>query len=200
MAGEARAYYSPDEMAYSDRAYSSPSRRRVESPSRQPRIEVHPGQGRRADSAQYARVMSIFKIAGVALALVAVIAVARIWFTSATMDVLTQSDAVASSIEDARQQGSSLEMQYYSLANPSKVKEYASTSLGMSANTEAAVVIDFTPSFVGSSVTGAVEKAQLGNQTLQNQAAAAAAQQQAQFETQQAQARAVGSLVTGGAQ
>ena len=136
-------------MASTARAYA-PKRRYEEVPRPRPRIEVHPGQYRRADAGQYARAMSVFKIVVVAVALLTVMAVARIWLTSASLDVLTQTNAVESSIEESREIGDSLDAQYYALSNSTSIREYAANTLGMVAPGASAEVIDVTSDLVTS--------------------------------------------------
>ncbi|MGI6217776.1 MAG: hypothetical protein ACOYIK_09220 [Coriobacteriales bacterium] len=142
-------------MASTARAYA-PKRRYEEVP--QTRIEVHPGQGRRADAAEYSKLMARFKVALVIIAVLTVVAVGRVWFTDATMDILNQTSAVETQIDEARVTGTSLEVQYYAATNPTKVKEYAADNLGMSEGTVATTTVDVRPTELTSSVTEVVDQ------------------------------------------
>ena len=129
-------------MAQPARAYA-PKRRYEE--REQPQIQVHPGRGRAADSARYAYILSVFKLACALLAVITVVGVARVWLTNASMETLTQTSTIAASIEDARAMGSELEVQYFALTNPTRIKPYATDTLGM-APAATPVSVDLTPS------------------------------------------------------
>ena len=93
-------------MANAARAYA-PKHRYEEVPA-SPQLQVHPGRGRKAEHAQYAQTMSIFRIGMVVLALIAAMAVGKLWLTNASMEVLTQTSSIESTIKEARLTGSQL--------------------------------------------------------------------------------------------
>lgn len=132
-------------MASTARAYS-PNRRYEEVPS-SPRIEVHPGRGKRQDSAQYSHTMALFRIGMVVLVLLAAMAVGRLWLTNASMEVLTQTSAIDTSIKEARLTGAELEVQYSALTNPNTIKPYAANHLGMGPAAGETTYVDLTPRF-----------------------------------------------------
>ncbi len=136
-------------MANTARAYQ-PKRRYEEMPRPRPRIEVHPGQDRRVDAERYSRAMALFKLVIALVALLAVVGFTRVWFISASVDVLTQMSEVESSIEAARTEGSSLDAQYYAASSTSSVMTYASEKLGMVASEATPVEVDLTPDYVPS--------------------------------------------------
>ncbi len=132
-------------MASTARAYAP--QRQPEERIRRPRIEVHAGQQRRLDAQQYARAMFLFRVAVAVVAVFVAIAVARIWLTSASLDVLNQINSVQSSIEEARSVSSELDVQYYALTNPNTIRAYAADTLGMVSTENSTVLIDVTPAF-----------------------------------------------------
>ncbi|MBQ6395289.1 MAG: hypothetical protein IJH87_02960, partial [Atopobiaceae bacterium] len=132
-------------MASTARAYA-PKHRYEEVPA-SPQFEVHPGRGRSAEHAQYAQTMSIFRICMVVLALLAAMAVGRLWLTNTSMEVLTQTNAINTTIEEARLTGSELEVQYSQLTNPAKIKLYAQYRLGMGPAAGAGSYVDLAPQF-----------------------------------------------------
>jgi len=132
-------------MASTARAYA-PKHRYEEVPA-SPQFEVHSGRGRSTEHAQYAQTMSIFRICMVVLALLAAMAVGRLWLTNTSMEVLTQTNAINTTIEEARLTGSELEVQYSQLTNPAKIKLYAQYRLGMGPAAGAVSYVDLTPQF-----------------------------------------------------
>lgn len=153
MASTARAY-EPRRRYEGNEGYEQVAPRRP-----RPRIEVRPG-GRGELEAASRRAVAVFKIVIVTLAAIAVMSVARIWLTNASMDTLSQASEVNSSIEDARSLGTQLEVQYYAAANPAKVKTYAADELGMAAAAVASTSVDLTPDAIKqaipSTVTGGI--------------------------------------------
>lgn len=116
-------------MASAARAYAQ--QQPLESP--RPDLRVLPGKGR-----DYASnlgvspfVMTCFKIAVVAILVLAAIGVARVWFTAATVSTLMDSENLTSQIDTARATGANLEVQQTVLANPTRIKAYATDNLGM---------------------------------------------------------------------
>ena len=132
-------------MASTARAYA-PKHRYEEVPA-SPQLEVHAGRGRNAEHAQYAQTMAIFRICMVVLALLAAMAVGRLWLTNTSMEVLTQTNSINTTIQEARLTGSELEVQYSQLTNPAKVKLYATYHLGMGPAAGATTYVDLTPQF-----------------------------------------------------
>ena len=174
-------------MTSTARSYA-PSRRYEHVPA--PRIEVHQGQGTKIGSQQKSLV-TLFKIAATLMVLITVVAIGRVWLTNASMDILTQTSIVNNQIEEARTAGSSLEAQYYALANPNRVKDYASNTLGMAAAASPTAVIDLTPDAVKNTVPNVVATMEndYAQMVADNSAAAAASQQAAQAQAQVSAAR-----------
>ena len=144
-------------MAQTARAYA-PQRRYEEQP--RPRIEVHTGQGRRTDTAAYARTVSVFKLAMVLVAVVAAVCIGRIFLVNASMETLTQAHQVNMQLDEARAIGTNLEARYYTLTNSTNVKPYAAEQLGMvAASAEAVTYIDLTPDFLKASAPQVISKA-----------------------------------------
>lgn len=132
-------------MASTARAYAP--RHRYEEVPASPQFEVHEGSGRRTEHAQYAQTMTIFRIGMLVLALLAAMAVGRLWLTNTSMEVLTQTNSINTTIEEARLTGSELEVQYSELTNPAKIKLYAQYRLGMGPAYGATSYVDLTPQF-----------------------------------------------------
>ncbi|MGI6220351.1 MAG: hypothetical protein ACOYIP_00515 [Coriobacteriales bacterium] len=132
-------------MASTARAYAP--RHRYEEVPASPQFEVHAGQGRKAEHAQYSQTMAIFRIGMIVLALLAAMAVGRLWLTNTSMEVLTQTNSINTTIKEARLTGSELEVQYSELTNPAKVKLYAQYRLGMGPAYGATTYVDLTPQF-----------------------------------------------------
>lgn len=117
-------------------------------PRPKPSIEVRPGDGRRLDTEQYTRALKLFKTLVAAAVLLTVMAVARIWLLSSSLDLLNQTSDIEASIEEARQIGEELETQYYAASNSNNISEYAAQVLGMSAVEGSTELIDISPDFV----------------------------------------------------
>ena len=55
----------------------------------------------------------------------------QVWFTAATVSTLMDSENLTSQIDTARATGANLEVQQTVLANPTRIKAYATDNLGM---------------------------------------------------------------------
>lgn len=123
-------------MASAARAYEY-DRDIAASPLSEPRqrFKVVPGTGRRTrtEAGLNPLVLFSFKIGVVALVLLGVVGLITVWLQASTVDLLTQTATAESSINSARAQGSTLEVQYSILSNPSRVKTIAAEQLGMTA-------------------------------------------------------------------
>ncbi len=188
MAGAAARAYDSTASAYAPvRRYANVGS--YERVATRPSIEVRTG-GKGDTDAALRRVVSVFKLAIAAIAVAAVVGVAVVWLTNASMDVLWQKGEVDSAIEDAETLNTQLEVQYYAAANPTKVKEYAADHLGMSAAAAPTTTVDLTPSVlkdaVSSTVTGGIA-------ACENAQAKAEAEMQAKA---QAEAQAQGDAQT----
>ena len=116
----------------------------------EPSIRVLEGQHAEADRSS--RMLALFKIAIVLVVMLTAFAVARIWLTNASMSMLLQTNEVKAEITTARQAGSVLEVKYYDITNPAKVKNYATKKLGMSPVVGSITYVDLTPQYVVTSV------------------------------------------------
>lgn len=99
-------------------------------PRREQRVRVV--HARRPVETVSPQVVVLARVALVAIALLAVIAFARIGLHTATVNVMTQNDAIAAQIEEVRSTSSSLEVQESTKGNPTNIKR-AAKKLGMSA-------------------------------------------------------------------
>ncbi|MCR5845748.1 MAG: hypothetical protein K6G78_04185 [bacterium] len=122
----------------------------------EPSIRVLEGQHSEADRSS--RMLALFKIAIVLVVMITAFAVARIWLTNASMSMLLQTNEVKEEIATARQAGSALEVQYYNITDPAKVKSYASNKLGMSPVVGTITYVDLTPNYVVASVPSLVDE------------------------------------------
>lgn len=117
-----------------DYAYAQP-RVRPQAPKR-PDLQVIPGRG----SALAERIgasplfFTILKVVVAGVIFIAAVGVCRVALTSASVNTLIASDDLTAQISTARSLSSDLEVQQSSLSNPSRIKEYASSTLGMSSS------------------------------------------------------------------
>ena len=122
-------YYNPtsvaEELDY-DYGYDAPS------------ISVVPGSGRKSagDEGISAAVLTLAKVCAVACILLALVAMGRVAITSAAASCALETRSLQSSIEEARAEGSDLEISQSVLSNPSRIKTQAQ-GLGMAAPTAA---------------------------------------------------------------
>lgn len=111
--------------------YGSTARKRQE--FNQYDFEVVPGGGRETSKQTSTNpAISIFaKAIAVVVAVFALIGIVRITLSSATIATAMEANQISSSIEEARAEGSSYEVQQSTLSNPTRIKGEAS-GLGMS--------------------------------------------------------------------
>lgn len=158
-------------MAQTARTYA-PRRRYDEVPA--PQIEIHRGQGRRADEGQYRAAVSTFKIVLAVVLIVCAVSVARIWFVNASMVTLTEAGRITSQLDEARAVASSLELKYYTMTNASNIKPYAADKLGMVAATAGnATYVDLTPGFLKEQAPLVIDRALAAQAELDAQVTAA---------------------------
>ncbi|MDO4503279.1 MAG: cell division protein FtsL [Coriobacteriia bacterium] len=109
----------------------APQRERTRRPERRPDVRVVPGSRQRTQSRPLAgsSIKTAFVI-GAALAVIAALCVARLFFAAGAASVSMETNQVSSNLDQARSVSSQLEVQTTSLANPERVKAEA-TKLGM---------------------------------------------------------------------
>ena len=90
-------------------------------------------------SEQTPLIITAARLAAVVLVVVAVLGMARIALTSATVTTLIESDTLSAQIDEARTTGTSLEMQQSVLSSPTSIKQ-AIKRLGMVPAGEAEVI------------------------------------------------------------
>jgi cell division protein FtsL len=120
-------------MASTARAYQAPLRVPRVRPDARPDIRVFPGKGtdRDAHAALDPAIITCFKIALVAVLVIAAVGVCRVWLSASTVSHLIVSEQLSSQITSARAAGSDLEIQQSILANPSRIQSIATETLGM---------------------------------------------------------------------
>ena len=124
MSSTARAYDFAAERAYERERYS------------QPDISVMPGRGaRNASDSLSPNVILLAKVAAVVLVVLALLGVARVTLSSATVTAALETQQLSSQIEMARVDGNKLEVAQSTLSNPTRIKDAAS-GLGMAAPAE----------------------------------------------------------------
>lgn len=128
MASAQRAYRAYDEYDY---AYAPERERRT-------RVRVVPGTGASQKTASPSLV-TIAKIAIVAMVVLAVLSIVRIGLSSAAVTSMIEGDTISSNIEDARAEGTELEVAQTSLSSPSTLKAKAK-DLKMSAPSEVGTI------------------------------------------------------------
>lgn len=113
--------------------YAQP-RWRPETPA-QPDFRVLPGRG--ASVAERIGASPLFftmlKAVVAAVLFIAAVGVCRVALTAASVETMISSDQLTSQISSARSQGGELEVKLTTLANPTRIKAYASERLGMAA-------------------------------------------------------------------
>lgn len=101
----------------------------------EPAISVVPGRGVRPEPAGMpAAALALAKLCAAVFVVLAIVAVARVAITSATASCALETKAIEQKIDEARTEGSELEVAQSVLSNPSRIKNKA-TSLGMAAPT-----------------------------------------------------------------
>lgn len=115
------AYQAPqryDEPAYRDRYEYSPD------------ISVVPGNGSQTKSATDTIIL-LAKVTAFVMIVIAIVCCARVMLSSMAVSTALESREISSNIDDARSNGSKLEVALSSISNPSYVKQEA-YALGMS--------------------------------------------------------------------
>ncbi|WP_165044393.1 MULTISPECIES: cell division protein FtsL [unclassified Adlercreutzia] len=124
--------------AYSAYAQRQAARSSQWAPARTTRDRIDVVPGRRAHTThpvpQQSSAVFVAKVVAVVLLVVAVMGIARIALTTATVTTSIQSQELSSQIEDARSNGVALEASQTVLASSTRVKNMA-TGLGMAAPT-----------------------------------------------------------------
>lgn len=114
---------------------------RTETPAR-PDFRVLPGRG--ASVAERIGASPLFftvlKVVVAAVLFIAAVGVCRVALTAATVETMISSDQLTSQISSARSQGSELEVKVTTLANPTRIKAYASEHLGMAVATSTSYI------------------------------------------------------------
>lgn len=101
-----------------------------------PDIAVVPGAGRAAEPAGLPQhLLTLAKLCAVAAILVALVAVVRVGLTAAAAATALETKEIVANIDDARAQGSELEVNQSVLSNPTRIRAQAQ-SLGMAAPTD----------------------------------------------------------------
>lgn len=132
-------------------SYPRPSR---SVPSRQrPDVRTIPG-GTPREGGLSPQVLALAKIAVFAVLFIAALCCARVAFAAATVSTLAESQTLSSQISQAREEGTSLEVSYSTLSNPSNIKTQAA-ELGM-VSSESTEVITLEEDVVAVDDTGAL--------------------------------------------
>lgn len=101
-----------------------------------PDIAVVPGAGRAAEPVGLPQhLLTLAKLCAVAAILVAVVAVVRVGLTAAAAATALETKQIEANIDEARAQGSELEVDQSVLSNPARIRAQAQ-SLGMAAPTD----------------------------------------------------------------
>ena len=101
-----------------------------------PDIAVVPGAGRTPEPAGLPQhLLTLAKLCAVAAILVAVVAVVRVGLTAAAAATALETKEIVASIDQARAEGSELEVNQSVLSNPTRIRAQAQ-SLGMAAPTD----------------------------------------------------------------
>ena len=118
-------------------AYKYPER----IPERSPRVRVVPG-GRPASRPDSISSSTLFlaKVLAVVMVVFAILGFARIGLASATVTTAVSADELSHTIATARSEGNELEVRQSHLANPSNIKQEASSKLGMSEPADALAI------------------------------------------------------------
>ncbi|MCI8469624.1 MAG: cell division protein FtsL [Eggerthellaceae bacterium] len=108
--------------------------------SRRPEVSVVRGQGADARARQSASsVVTVARAIACVVVVLALLGFVRVTLSSATVATALESQQISSQIDTARSEGSSLEVQQSSLANPTRIRIVAS-SLGMAAPAATATI------------------------------------------------------------
>ena len=128
------------EPAYSYYSDGTAARAPERARNDRPRIDVVPG-GRPQSQEQSlsAGVLTAARVVAVALVLLAALAMARVALSSATIEASLQEQELSTQIEEARSDGTSLEVSESLLSSPSRLKQEAS-ALGMTSATASEVI------------------------------------------------------------
>ncbi len=118
-------------------AYAMYPERVQERPTRE-RISVVPG-GRTSSAPQTVTPGLVLKVVISAMLVFAAIAVANLYISAATVKTSMQAQAISSQIDEARSEGTSLEVTESLLSNPTRVRQQAE-ALGMSAPVESETI------------------------------------------------------------
>ena len=147
--------------AYSHYAQAAPQRfgypeyRDRHRAARTPDISVVPGSGARTKSAADA-VVVFAKVTAVIMVAIALVCCMRVALSSMAVSTALEAREISSQIDEARSDGSRLEVALSSLSNPSFVKQEAA-ALGMSAPEDYAVLkIDLSDDVVVIDAAGAL--------------------------------------------
>lgn len=112
---------------YDNRSYAEPLPRTPRTPD----ITVIPGRGARPQVDP--RVFTVLRVFAAVVMILAVAAVARIYFSDEAVAASMVGDELTMDLNAARARGSALEVQASNLSNPAYVREYAANKLGMAA-------------------------------------------------------------------
>lgn len=126
-------------MASTARAYQTPQSSPRLRPNPRPDLYVYPGKN--TDQAAHAAldpvIVSWFKIALVAVLVLAAVGIFRVWLSATTVSNLIATEELSSQIDSARATGSDLEIQQSLLSNPARIQAIAADTLAMAPTTDA---------------------------------------------------------------
>lgn len=126
--------------AYDQLAYDYAERAFERERENKPRISVVPGRGAQTQARpQSASLVQAAVAVAVVLVIIACFAVVRVTLSAAAVSAAVESQQLASQIEEARTEGSSLEVEQSTLSNPTHIKDAAS-ALGMAAAADTTVI------------------------------------------------------------
>ncbi|MBR5260116.1 MAG: cell division protein FtsL [Eggerthellaceae bacterium] len=145
--------------AYSHYAQAAPQRydfpgyREYDRFDSSPDISVVPGSGSRTKSSADSAVV-LAKVTAIIMIVIALVCCARVFLSSMAVSTALEAREISSQINDARSDGSKLEVALSSLSNPSFVKQEAA-ALGMFApDSDAVLKIDLSGDVVVTDAAG----------------------------------------------
>ncbi len=119
-------------------------RARTAAPAERPRFDVVTGAGREANQALSPKFAHVAKIAFLAVALIFVVGFARISLAGVTAGVLNANADLESTLESDRQQSSDLQVMRSTYGSDTRIRELATSTLGMVAPEGEGTTLDFT--------------------------------------------------------
>ncbi len=139
----------------SARSYGQPAYRDFDHPYSSPDINVVPGGSSQAKSAADAAIF-LAKVTAAVMVVIALVCCARVFLSSMAVSTAIEAREISSQIDDARSNGSQLEVALSSLSNPSYVKQEAA-ALGMFApDPDSVLKIDLSDDVVVTDASGSL--------------------------------------------